>query len=405
MKTIDCTVASAILALSCMPLRAASWDEVKRECGAFNETHSLDKLKSCGSDIFTAQPLHPIVRSIVPGGGTGLGLNLTLDSPKGEWHRKFTTVGAISFRRFWVAESRLSLIHPKFGEWNTTRDDFATHLYVSAEDLPRMPFYGIGPKSTQNNLVDFSLRQTRVGANVVNPLASWFGIGGTVEGIMPDVNRISDPKIRSIESVFNERTAPGLLSQPTYLHSEVFVRLHHAYPFEFDSHIGYNFYHDTETGHYSFRRFRADVHENFYPEHQDSGPKRDSVISVHQLLSVSDTSAANAVPFYMQETLGGSDINGMAALRGFRDYRFRAPNLLLFQVQYERRLWRELGMLAFYDTGEVAVRRGDLDFSNFRHSFGFGGNIWVGGKVMFRAYVGLGSGEGVHPYFGLTAGL
>jgi hypothetical protein len=33
-------------------------------------------------------------------------------------------------------------------------------------------------------------------------------------------------------------------------------------------------------------------------------------------------------------------------------------NLLLFQVQYDRRLWGPLGALAFYDTGQVAARAG-----------------------------------------------
>jgi len=396
---------AGLLALFSLTLPAATLDELKRECAAFNASHGFDKLKSCAVDVFTAKPLHPIVRNIVPGGGTGMGLNLTLDSPKGEWHRVFTTEGAISFRDFWIAESRFSLIHPKFGEWNTARDDFAAHFYVRARGLPRMPFYGIGPKSSKSNLVDFSQRDTAVGANAVNPLASWFGIGGTVEGVFPDVSRISDPKIRSIEKVFPEDAAPGLVNEPSYLHTEAFIRLHHADPFEFDSHVGYNFYHDTKSGLYAFRRFRADLRQNIYPERSGGIPKRDSFLSIHALLSMSDSSAANRTPFYMQETLGGSDINGQPTLRGFSDYRFRGPNLILFQVQYDKRLWRELGGMAFYDTGKVTVTKSDLDFSNFRHSFGFGGNIWVGGKVVFRAYVGLGSGEGVHPFFGITTGI
>ncbi|MDQ2899416.1 MAG: hypothetical protein M3Y07_06395 [Acidobacteriota bacterium] len=61
--------------------------------------------------------------------------------------------------------------------------------------------------------------------------------------------------------------------------------------------------------------------------------------------------------------------------------------------------------MAFYDTGKVTMVKSDLDFSNFRHSFGFGGNIWAGAKVVFRAYVGLGGGEGVHPFFGITTGI
>ena len=394
-----------LLAMACC-LHAASWDELKRDCAAFRSGPELTSFRTCLTDFFTAQPVHPIVESIVPGGGTGVGLNLTLDSPKGNWQRQFTVNGAISFRDFWTAETKFTLAHPKFGgEWNTARDAFATHLYIRARDLPRMPFYGLGPNSSEANLVDFSERDAFVGADVVNPLASWIGVGAKLEGIFPDVNGVHSPTVRSVDQYYTEASAPGLTQQPVFVHPEIFLHFHHADPVEFDYHIGYSFFEDTGTGHYSFRRFRADLHHNIYPERSGGIPKRDSVLSLRGLLSMSDASAGNAIPFYLQETLGGSDINGDPTLRGFRDYRFRGPDLLLIQVQYERRIWNMLGVLAFYDTGKVATRKSDLDFTDLRHSFGVGMNVWAGAKVVFRAYVGLGSGEGAHPYFGIPAGL
>jgi hypothetical protein len=124
------------------------------------------------------------------------------------------------------------------------------------------------------------------------------------------------------------------------------------------------------------------------------------------------------VPFYLQETVGGSDIDNVAALRGFQDYRFRALNLFVIQTQYERRLLHAvkegstastirraagaLGVLGFYDAGEVALKASDLSFGSLRQSFGFGLTFWSGDKVFFRAYVGLGSGEGLHTFVGIT---
>src|SRR5258706_9621377 len=332
--------------------RAASVDELKRSCAAFRTKVGFGTFRGCLVDFFTLQPIHPIVKSIVPGGGVGAGLNYTLDSPRGQVHRIFTVNGAISLRGFWPAETKFTLTHPKFGgDWNTARDSFATHFYVRAQDLPRMPFYGIGQNTAQSNVVDYSLRQTRPGVDVINPLASWFGIGGSVEVFLPDVNGVHSGTVGSIENFYTEATAPGLLRQPPFIHSEIYAHLHHADPFEFDWRIGYNFYHDTDTGHYSFRRFRADLKHNIYPERPGGQPKRDSVFSVRGYLSVSDTRAANAVPFYLQETLGGSDIYGVAALRGFRDYRFRAPHQAVIQMQYGRRIYSLFGLLVFYDTG------------------------------------------------------
>jgi len=74
---------------------------------------------------------------------------------------------------------------------------------------------------------------------------------------------------------------------------------------------------------------------------------------------------------------------------------------VLIQVQYDRRIWGPVGLLGFYDTGEVANRAADLSLADMRHSFGFGVSIWAGNRAVFRALVGLGSGEGRHLYFGI----
>ena len=402
---IICT--TTLLLFATAAAYAASMDEFKRDCNAFKASPEVKPFFGCASDLFTLEPIHPIVRSIVPGGGTGVGANYTLDRP-GNWRRIFTVTGAISLRNFWIAETKLTLRHPKFGDWNTAEagDAFATHFYLRARGLPRMPFYGIGPHTSRANLVDFSERDVFIGGDAVNPLSSWLRVGGALEGIVPDITGLSSPTVRSIDRYFTEATAPGLLRQPKFIHSEISVTPHHAYPLEFNYHIGYNFFHDTEGGHYSFQRFRADLRHQIYFTRAAAQPKRDNgVLEIRGLLSMSGKSAGSAIPFYLQETLGGSDINGDPTLRGFVDYRFRAPNLVLIQTQYERRVKGYLGVLAFYDTGQVANTRSDLSLANMRHSYGFGVNVWVESKVVFRAYVGLGSGEGVHPFFGIAPGL
>jgi len=192
--------------------------------------------------------------------------------------------------------------------------------------------------------------------------------------------------------------------------------------------VAYHYYQDPSSGRYSTRKFRAEFLQRIYPEsqHEATGggtsvrrqPKYDSVLYIGGRFTAESAATGHVVPFYLQETIGGSDIEGVPALRGFQDYRFRAPNLFYLQAQYERRLLRarpageapstfrsiasSVGIMAFYDTGEVAARLSDLDMSNLRHSFGFGLTFWSGNKVWFRAYVGLGSGEGLHNFVGVT---
>jgi hypothetical protein len=117
---------------------------------------------------------------------------------------------------------------------------------------------------------------------------------------------------------------------------------------------------------------------------------------------MSDVSSAKAVPFYLQETVGGSDIDNEATLRAFRDYRFRAPNLFLVQTEYNRRLIGPVGLLLFHDAGKATLARSDLNFTHLHQGFGGGLSFFLGGKIVFRAYVGLGGGEGAHPYFGIA---
>ena len=102
------------------------------------------------------------------------------------------------------------------------------------------------------------------------------------------------------------------------------------------------------------------------------------------------------MPFYLQPTLGGTDINNVDALRSYRDYRFRAPSLLVFQAEYTHTLWGPIAALGFYDTGRVAENRSDIGFSQFHHSLGAGFIVQVGGAPVFKFYYAWGGGEGSH---------
>jgi hypothetical protein len=71
--------------------------------------------------------------------------------------------------------------------------------------------------------------------------------------------------------------------------------------------------------------------------------------------SASVATDGNAIPFYLQETLGGTDIDNQPTLRAFKDYRFRGPDLMMFQAEYDRKVWKYIGVLVTYDAGQVAL--------------------------------------------------
>ena len=56
----------------------------------------------------------------------------------------------------------------------------------------------------------------------------------------------------------------------------------------------------------------------------------------------------------------------------YQDYRFRAPNLLLLQENFEHSIWGPFGVKFMADQGRVALTRGESGFSHLRHSFAAG---------------------------------
>ena len=353
----------------------------------------------CAIKFFTARPLHLTIKSIVPGSGTGVGPTFGADFNADRWQRRLVVTEVTSLRGFWLAESKFRATHQKFGANNSARDRFAVDLYANARDLPRMVFYGIGPHTSTTNLTNFRERDVRAGADVFNPFSAWMAAGGRVESIWPRVSGVTDAGLRSITTAYTESTAPGLAAQPNLIHYEIFGEPRRTHgKFQFDYKASFNVYQDHKTGLYTFRRFYVDGHHTFHPTHTE-----DEDLAIHDRFSANSTGKSSVGPFYMMETLGGSDINGEPALRGFSDYRFRGNDLALIQVEYNRRVWGPLGLLGFYDVGQVANRASELSFAEMRHSVGFGVGIWAGGKVWFKASVGLGSGEGRHTYFGIPS--
>jgi hypothetical protein len=132
---------------------------------------------------------------------------------------------------------------------------------------------------------------------------------------------------------------------------------------------------------------------------------RNGSIGVRLLLSESMNSASAAVPFYFQQTLGGSDINGAMSLGSYRDYRYRAPNLWLLQESFEHSLWGPLGVKFLADQGRVALTRGDVGFDHLKHSFAAGFTLRAGGFPMVSLMFAWGGSEGHHNIFNMNTSL
>jgi hypothetical protein len=73
------------------------------------------------------------------------------------------------------------------------------------------------------------------------------------------------------------------------------------------------------------------------------------------------------VPFYLQPTLAS-----FGPLRGFGRYRFRDRDVLLVNLEYRWRAFRNLQMSAFADAGTVGPRVSALGLSSWKDGYGLG---------------------------------
>lgn len=380
------------------------WDQWKKNCHDMTTEFGKGSFLSCATSTFRSRPFHFLAQSVVPGSGVGGGGYYGRDLNNDIWQNRLEMTGVMTIRQFWFTEAKFTARRPHLGSYHSD-ENFAFQVFAHNKQMQDLPFYGLGPNTSVHNAVHFSERDTRFGALVASPLTPWLSAAGTFETLFPNVGNVSSNNVISIGQVYTEQTAPGLTSQPTFLHFEAFLRPHFTLAsnrIQFDYRFRYGYYHDTDTGHYSFRRLVADFGHSFYPESENGHRRLDSVLSVRFRLAMSDASASNAVPFYLQETIGGSDIDNQPTLRSFRDFRFRGPNSFLVQTEYDRRIIGPVGVLVFYDAGKVTFVRSDLNFTNLHQGFGGGLSFFLAGKVVFRAYVGFGGGEGAHPYFGVA---
>jgi hypothetical protein len=373
--------------------------ETERKWCHIFETQGIDRVSKgidFGSEFFTGDGLHPAVGGIVPGSGFAGGLEYNVQRASASQPLRYS--GGVeargSYNGFWVAGAKLDI----YGSGNSAQDQHI-HATLDAEhySLPQMSYYGQGNASSLANESLFGLVQTTAGGHIEVPLPGGFMLTGGLAGLWNRTSGVNGASEPSIDGTFTAEETPALGTPTTYV---VWGGgLDWIYPVSprlsgFSSTLttGYRWFHDTSGSPYSFSRLDAIWINRYHPAaNRDLG-----TISVSARLVDAATSGGNRMPFYLQPTLGGTDINNVDALRSFRDYRFRAPNLLVFQAEYTRAIWGPLALLGFYDTGRVAEQRSDIGFSQFHHSAGAGLVVQVGGAPVFKFYYAWGGGEGSH---------
>jgi hypothetical protein len=366
--------------------------------------------EDCGLQIFNAEPVSIAFGSLGPGAGFGAGAKSAWTFNSGRVQSQATARGLVGLNGSYALEARYDAHMPTIGQWNpataTIEDQITISVFARRTDLHGQPFFGLGSTSPAGPAATYRDARNEAGASAYVPLRTWLDAGGGASFLAPTITGIADPQ------------RPAAATSASYVDAQAILRLHtpsftdqtwnrHDLRLTYDAFEdvdgGVDTFHRVQAfavGSYELRRdidsmFGRTAMQNFWCEPIVGRQCRFGTLVVDGLATVASAAAGHVVPFYMQDTLGGTDRNGLDTLRGFDDFRFRGTVRELLQAEFYKGVWGPIGLFGFYDTGKIGARAADLGFTDLRHDYGPGIFLRAGGNIVLRAYAGFG-GEGTH---------
>lgn len=407
--------------------------DFRRACSSFKS------IFSCGEILVTGTPLRITAGSIAPQNGMAFGPAFVFDKDYAKWRMNFNADAVVSTNQSWRAG-----LYVKLARTPTKKPEPVIltqrpanpiqssppppapeiNLYVQATSLNHLDYYGIGNSTSRSSLALFGMREEIVGANAILPFGnSGLALFGEMNGrfvALRDESSSTVPSLTQQAIQFPATSPPGLITQPGFFQAGEGLRFTRDFASRFDLNYSAMLQEWVAPGDstYSFRRLNLDFNHIVWLYGRTSGSStaqtygpdgspgslsnrnyvrdRNGSVSLGVLLSESYFGSGHAVPFYFQPTLGGTDINGEQRLPSYPDYRFRAPNFLLFHGAFEHSIWGPIGIQFLTDFGRVAATHGDLGFDHFHHSYAAGLTIRAGNLPAVSLLFAWGGQEGTH---------
>jgi outer membrane protein assembly factor BamA len=232
-------------------------------------------------------------------------------------------------------------------------------------NISEMPYYGPGPESSKDGRSNYRLEETdlelRPGVRVFKGLS--IGAIGSYAAVNTGPGHAA--RYISTDSQFGPAATPGVDRQTNFWRGGGFVeydwRDQSANPSSGGKYSAqYVRYLDKDLGAYSFLRLDLDASQ-YIPLFN-----RTRVVALHGSSSLTTAGNGQAVPFYLQPTLGGA-----RTLRGFRLNRFYGDNSVMVNGEYRWFCSPTLDMAVFADAGKVFQRWEHWNFHHLESDVGF----------------------------------
>jgi len=223
---------------------------------------------------------------------------------------------------------------------------------------------------------------------VVTPIA-WARLGARVGYTRPDIGPGTDRRYPSIERLFTDADAPGLLDQPDFVDATVFGEIDYrdvrGNPRSGGVHrLSFGVWDDVTLDAFDFKRF-----DMVLTQYAPLGRSRRHVLMGRLGTSYVNNETEERVPFYFLAYVGGID-----TIRSFREFRFKDENALWMTAEYRWIPITWVSVAAFLDAGEVTPNWRDIDFRGMKTGYGVGLRVHSETQTFARIDVGAGGGEG-----------
>jgi hypothetical protein len=258
--------------------------------------------------------------------------------------------------------------------------------------FPQEDYFGPGSASRKEDRTSYlaeDMNYELVSGWQVN---RWVGLATRVGLLQPNIEPGTDRRFPATQFLFADPLAPGLSGQPDFVHISGALMLD-TRDRPGNPHKGgmvgllVSRFKERSGSQYDFNRAALDM--RYYQELWSE----QRVLALRFFTSTDNPDSGSRVPFYLQDTLGGSE-----TLRGFREFRFRDNKLLYMSAEYRWEASPAVELALFYDAGKVFGSTSDFGFRHLEKSVGGGVRFKTPQAVIIRLDAGR-SREGTRFFF------